>query len=204
MSRGPIRRMGRPKSDVWQIIYMDLMTQIMMFFVILWSISQVASHAKGLTKSIGDTTVHNVSLPGDVLFPTGKAKLTPEGEQVFEKLFSDGTGDVLNFDTGGLSRRVLIIHGHTDNDGAKEDNFVLGFQRALSVYREIKKYGAEIADHAVLCTHADNSPAKDVPLFSGTLTPAQSATVNEAKAKNRRITIEDHVESVGLEGDTKT
>ena len=196
MSRGAIKRMGRPKSDVWQIIYMDLMTQIMMFFVILWSISQVASHSKGLTKNIGETTVHNVSLPGDVLFPTGKSKLTPEGEDVFQKLFSDSTGDVLNFDTGGLSRRVLIIHGHTDNDGAKEDNFVLGFQRALSVYREIKKYGGEISDHAVLCTHADNSPAKDVPQFSGTMTPAQAATVNEAKGKNRRITIEDHVDSV--------
>ena len=33
-----VRRMGRPKSDVWQIIYMDLMTQIMMFFVILKSL----------------------------------------------------------------------------------------------------------------------------------------------------------------------
>ena len=28
MSRGAIKRMGRPKSDVWQIIYMDLMTQL--------------------------------------------------------------------------------------------------------------------------------------------------------------------------------
>ena len=158
-----VRRMGRAKSDVWQIIYMDLMTQIMMFFVILWSISQVSSHARGVTRRVGDQTVHMVTLPGDVLFPSGKAKLTPGGEQVFAKLFQDNTGEVLNFDTGGLTRRVLVVHGHTDGDGAKDDNFVLGFQRALSVYREIKKYGPEIADHAVLCSHADNSPARAVP-----------------------------------------
>jgi flagellar motor protein MotB len=194
-----VRRMGRAKSEVWQIIYMDLMTQIMMFFVILWSISQVKSHLKGVSKSVGEQTVHMVTLPGDVLFPSGKAKLTPGGEEVFSKLFQDATGEVLNFDTGGLTRRVLVIHGHTDGDGAKDDNFVLGFARALSVYKEIKKYGPEIADHAVLCSHADNSPAKAVPQFQGTVTPAQAATLSEAKTKNRRITIEDQVESVARE-----
>lgn len=191
-----IRKTGRPKQEVWQIIYMDLMTQIMMFFVILWSISQVKAHTAGASKTIGDKTAHEVSLPGDVLFPSGKAKLSPQGEEVFSKLFKDDTGDVLNFDTGGLTRRVLIIHGHTDSDGMKEDNLVLGFQRSLVVYKEIKKYGPEIADHVVLCTHADNSPAKDVPLFQGAMTPAQATTLTEAKQHNRRITIEDHVQSV--------
>lgn len=100
-----IRRTGRPKQEVWQIIYMDLMTQIMMFFVILWSISQVKAHTAGVSKTIGDKTAHEVSLPGDVLFPSGKAKLSPQGEEVFSKLFKDDTGDVLNFDTGGLTRR---------------------------------------------------------------------------------------------------
>jgi flagellar motor protein MotB len=191
-----VRRPVRPKSDVWQIIYMDLITQVMMFFVILWSINQVASKTKGVTKTIGDTSKHEVNLPGDVLFPSGKAKLTPQGEEVFSKLFSDDTGEVLNFETGGLTRRVLIIHGHTDSDGKKDENFVLGFQRSLSVYQEIKKYGAEVADHVVLCTHADNSPAKDVPQFVGTMTPAQLEALNQAKQHNRRITIEDSVTNV--------
>lgn len=191
-----IRRPVRPKSEVWQIIYIDLMTQIMMFFVILWSISQVATRTKGQSKTVGDQSAHEVNLPGDVLFPSGAAKLTPLGEEVFNKLFQDQTGDVLNFDTGGLTKRVLVIHGHTDSDGLKEENFVLGFQRALSVYREIQKYGSEITDHAVLCTHADNSPAKDVPLFQGTLSQAQAQAIGEAKQHNRRITIEDQVNSI--------
>jgi flagellar motor protein MotB len=191
-----IRKMNRAKFDVWPIIYIDLMTQIMMFFVILWSISQMNTRTKGVSKSVGDLTMHEVNLPGDVLFPTGRTKLTPEGEEVFAKLFQDQTGEVLNFDTGGLSRRVLVIHGHTDSDGKKDENYVLGFQRAMTVYKEIQKYGPEITDHAVLCTHADNSPAKDVPAFQGTITPAQAAMLREAKGQNRRITIEDQVTSI--------
>jgi flagellar motor protein MotB len=191
-----IRRTNRPRFDVWPIVYIDLMTQVMMFFVILWSISQMQARKKGLSATVGDTTLHEVTLPGDVLFPSGNTKLTTQGEDVFAKLFADHTGEVLNFDTGGLSRRVLVIHGHTDSDGKKDDNYILGFQRALSVYKEIQKYGPEIVDHAVLCTHADNSPAKEVPLFSGAMTGAQAATLKEAKAQNRRITIEDQVKSV--------
>lgn len=191
-----VLRRTKPKFDIWPVVYIDLMTQIMMFFVILWSISQMRAKKTGVTKRLGDTTLHEVTLPGDVLFPSGKSKLTPAGEDVFAKLFKDDTGEVLSFDTGGLTRRVLVIHGHTDGDGKKDDNYVLGFQRALSVYKEIQKYGPEIADHAVLCTHADNTPAKDVPLFTGALSPAQSQAIIEAKSKNRRITIEDQVNAV--------
>lgn len=188
-------RRQRAKFDIWPVVYIDLMTQIMMFFVILWSIGQMQAKRRGASKTLGDTTQHEVSLPGDVLFPSGKTKLTPQGEDVFAKLFKDDTGEVLSFETGGLTRRVLVIHGHTDSDGKKDDNYVLGFQRALAVYKEIQKYGPEIADHAVLCTHADNTPAREVPQFVGAVTPAQSQAISEAKTKNRRITIEDQVTS---------
>ncbi|MDB4956715.1 MAG: hypothetical protein JWO36_4284 [Myxococcales bacterium] len=189
-------RRQKAKFDVWPVVYIDLMTQIMMFFVILWSISQMQAKKHGASKTVGDTTEHVVSLPGDVLFPSGKTKLTSQGEEVFARLFKDDTGEVLTFETGGLTKRVLVIHGHTDSDGKKDENYVLGFQRALTVYKEIQKYGPEIADHAVLCTHADNTPVKEVPLFTGTLTPAQAQALSEAKSKNRRITIEDQVNSV--------
>jgi flagellar motor protein MotB len=188
-------RRQKAKFDIWPVVYIDLMTQIMMFFVILWSISQMQAKKRGASKTLGDTTLHEVTLPGDVLFPSGRTKLTPQGEEVFARLFKDDTGEVLSFETGGLTRRVLVIHGHTDADGKKDDNYVLGFQRALTVYKEIQKYGPEITDHAVLCTHADNTPAREVPLFTGALTPAQTQAISEAKTKNRRITIEDQVNS---------
>jgi hypothetical protein len=45
----------------------------------------------------------------------------------------------------------------------------------------------------VICTHADNTPAQEVPAFGGTLSAAEQTAVKEAKSKNRRITIEDKV-----------
>lgn len=189
---GP-RAQSRKKFEIWPIMYMDLMTQVMVFFVVLWAVSQHRS--SGVSRTVGDQTARMVNLPGDVLFPTGRSRMTPEGQSVLTKLFQDETGEVLNFDTGSLARRLLVIHGHTDGDGVKDDNFALGYQRALSVYHEIVRYGAEVPDHVILCTHADNSPAREVPQFQGQVTAAQAQSLYEAKAKNRRITIEDRVVS---------
>ena len=61
---------------------------------------------------------------------------------------------------------------------------------------EIESYGPQITDHVVLCTHADNSPAQETPTFQGDITRAQSAALREAKARNRRITIDDKIVSV--------
>ena len=47
-----------------------------------------------------------------------------------------------------------------DSEGKKDDNYVLGFQRALTVYKEIQKYGPEIADHAVQLLLAPNGDAE--------------------------------------------
>lgn len=119
--------------------------------------------------------------------------MTRDGKYVFNRLFDDETGTVLDFDTSGLVKRLLVIHGHTDSDGNKSENFELGFRRAWAAYEEIQQYGPELVDHAVICTHADNSPAQEVPIFQGKMTSAEAAAVREAKAKNRRITIEDKV-----------
>jgi len=183
----------RKRTPVWQIIYMDLMTIIMVFFVILWSIN--VKSTKGIDQAVGEQTVRMVTLPGDVLFATGKWALTAQGQKVFAALFQDQPEAVLNFDTGGLVRRRLVIHGHTDSDGQKDENLVLGFRRAFAVFKEIQKYGPDLGDNIILCTHADNSPAQEVPVFQGELTPAQKAVLRESKAQNRRITIEDQLVS---------
>jgi flagellar motor protein MotB len=184
----------RPSFDVWQIVYIDLMTNVMIFFVVLWAVSSGAPKKSGISDTVGTETVKMVDLPGDVLFSVGKSDISEGGHEVFSKLFSD-SATVLNFDTGGLTKRVLVIHGHTDNDGKKDKNFELAFQRALATYREIAQYGASVPDHVVLCSHADNTPARDVPGFSGNLTPAEQSEIDQAKAKNRRIVIEDKLVS---------
>jgi flagellar motor protein MotB len=182
----------RRAFDTWQIIYIDLMTNVMIFFVILWAI-QSRGQKSGVSDSVGTETVKMVNLPGDVLFPSGRSDLSEQGRTVFNKLFQDDTHTVLNFDSGPLSKRLLVIHGHTDNDGEKEANLDLGYRRALAAYHEIKKYGGELADHVVICTHADNSPTREVPAFGGLLSPAEQDAVKEAKSRNRRISIEDKV-----------
>jgi outer membrane protein OmpA-like peptidoglycan-associated protein len=183
----------RKAFDVWQIVYIDLMTNVMIFFVVLWAV-QSAPKKSGISDTVGTETVKTVNLPGDVLFAVGKSDISDSGHEVFSKLFSDSQ-TVLNFDTGGLTKRMLIIHGHTDNDGKKDKNLDLGFQRALATYHEISKYGTDLPDHVVICSHADNTPAQEVPTLSGNLTPAEEAAINEAKAKNRRIVIEDKLVS---------
>jgi outer membrane protein OmpA-like peptidoglycan-associated protein len=180
--------------DTWQIIYIDMMTNMMIFFVVLWAVSQrIQSH--GVSDTTGTETTKMVNLPGDVLFPAGKAELSPEGKEVFHKLFANDAGTILDFDTGGLTRRQLVIHGHTDSDGTKEENLDLGYRRALAAYHEIAIYGGEVPDHVAICTHADNLPAQEVPALSGVLSIIDQNNVKAAKAKNRRITIEDKLVS---------
>ena len=186
----------RRAFDIWQIVYIDLMTNVMIFFVVLWA---VQSHPKksGISDTFGTETVKMVSLPGDVLFSSGQSDLSQAGHEVMSKLFNDETHTVLNFDVGPMQKRMLVIHGHTDNEGLKEKNLELGYQRAMAAYHEIARYGGDVPDHVVICTHADNTPAVEVPAFGGTLVSAEQTAVREAKSKNRRITIEDKLVSRG-------
>ena len=90
MKQFGITRRSQRRTDAWQVIYMDLMTIIMVFFVILWSINQ--RREAGISETVGEETVKMVNLPGDVLFASGKSKITGEGRTVFRKLFKDETG----------------------------------------------------------------------------------------------------------------
>jgi outer membrane protein OmpA-like peptidoglycan-associated protein len=184
---------------LWAIIYIDLMTQIMIFFVILWTVERRAEDTKtvnmGTGLGFGDQTVRMVNLPGDVLFASGKTDLGAEGKDVIGKLFGDPASGVLNFDRGGMAQRKLVIHGHTDDAGIKDANFQLGYQRAWSVYQEIRRHSKELPDHVILCTHADNTPQVTPPAPDPKLTEEEKAVIAAARAKNRRITIEDLVVS---------
>ena len=181
---------------LWSIIYIDLMTQIMAFFVIVWTVEKgtkaTQTTALGTGIGMGNTTVRMVDLPGDVLFASGKTDVANQGKQVIGALFGDPQSGVLSFDQGGLAERKLVIHGHTDDVGDKEKNFQLGYERAYAVYREIRAHSSDVPDHVVLCTHADNTPARDVPAAAPADAAAKTAA-QAARSKNRRITIEDLV-----------
>jgi len=181
----------RSRGEPWLVIYTDLMTIIMVFFVILWSLNQ--GKDIGVSETIGDVSARMISLPGDVLFPPAKYDLSEEGSAVFKNIFYDETDQVLNFQSSGLTKRLLVINGHTDGDGEKDKNFELGFRRAYAAYNEVKNYSKDVVDHVVICTHADNSPQLEVPKFEGRISKAQRETLKTTKSKNRRITIEDTI-----------
>ena len=114
----------------------------------MWSLNQ--GKDIGVSETIGEVSTRLITLPGDVLFLPGRSELSLEGSDVFNKIFYDETGQVLNFQDNGLTKRLLVIHGHTDGDGEKDANFQLGFQRAYAAYSEIKSFTPEIADHAII------------------------------------------------------
>lgn len=72
-----------------------------------------------------------ISLPGDVLFASGQAKLRKEGEQVVQQV-----SDVIRKDAT-LSKRYFQVAGHTDNKPLKGgrfgDNWGLSAMRAREV-----------------------------------------------------------------------
>ena len=188
---------SRKKSHgaLWSIIYIDLMTQIMAFFVIVWTVEKgtnvTATASIGSGIGMGNQTVRMVDLPGDVLFASGQTAVGADGKTVVDQLFGDPESGVLSFDQGGLAERKLVLHGHTDDVGDKEKNFRLGFERAYAVYAEIRRHSKELPQHVVICTHADNTPAHEVPAAGPDA--AAKAAAAEARRKNRRITIEDLV-----------
>jgi flagellar motor protein MotB len=181
----------KSRGEPWQVIYTDLMTIIMVFFVILWSLNQ--GKDVGISETIGDVTARMINLPGDILFSPGKSTLSDEGSEVFKQIFFDESGSVLQFDDNGFTKRLIVIHGHTDGDGKKDANFQLGFRRAFAAYSEIKLFNPEIENHAVICSHADNTPQLEVPKFEGEISQAQREALKQTKAQNRRITIEDTI-----------
>ena len=189
--RRPIPKPKKSEGDSWQVIYMDLMTMVMVFFVILWSLNQ--GKDQGISETVGDTTTRMVNLPGDVLFAPGQTGMSGGGKEVMKSLFGAENGNLITFETNDLVKRMLVIHGHTDSDGDKNKNLNLGYRRALAAYNEIKKYSNGLEDHVIICTHADNSPLEKVAKLKdkSKLTPTQRDSLRKAKAKNRRITIED-------------
>ena len=194
------RSSKKSHGALWSIIYIDLMTQIMAFFVIVWTVEKgenlTATPTLGTGIGMGNQTVRMVDLPGDVLFASGQTAVGNEGKGVVDLLFGDPQSGVLSFDQGGLAERKLVVHGHTDDVGDKEKNFQLGYDRAYAVYKEIRRHSKVLPDHVVLCTHADNTPALEVP-------GGAAEAAKEARRKNRRITIEDVVVSKAQEEPSK-
>jgi flagellar motor protein MotB len=99
--------------------------------------SQKPQAQQGADGWITTPTFDMISIPGEVMFASGKADLSAQGRSTLARLASDiraRYGD-----------RDLYVFGHTDNEPIRKskwkDNWELGSARALSAVRELAKLG---------------------------------------------------------------
>jgi chemotaxis protein MotB len=112
-----------------------------------------------------------ISLPGDVLFDSGKDSLKKEGEEIIEKVASVVRSDP------GLATRDYQVAGHTDDaplqGGQFRDNWGLSLMRARSVLVHMVGKGGLPREHWSAAGFGDTDPV------ASNATPA-------GKQKNRR------------------
>lgn len=114
-----------------------------------------------------------ISLPGDVLFESGKEKLKKEGEEVLEKLAS-----VIRNDRSLLDRTYQVA-GHTDDrafsSAILKDNWGLSLMRAREVLMQLQKQGMP-RDKWSAAGFGDTDPVGD-------------NNTDEGRQKNRRCDV---------------
>jgi chemotaxis protein MotB len=114
-----------------------------------------------------------ISLPGDVLFDSGRDSLKKDGEDILGKVAAVIKGD------GSLQNRDYQVAGHTDNKplqgGAFRDNWGLSLMRARSVliFLVSDKGGQLPVNHWSAAGFADTDPIA-------------SNDSDEGRQKNRR------------------
>ena len=191
------------EDSTWKIVYMDMITMLMILFLSLWVIDQ--GKAREPAKR-GDVTLTKVEIESDDYFMPGKFDLKKESLQKLNDLFFKGRNSFpapgVDLEAGG--RRVILIHGHTDDQGLKDDNFELGFQRAMSVYHEIQRNVPNLADNVGICSFADNFPLEKVRTHqskgAAPLTDRQIEEIMRKRRKNRRFELVGQFEELP-EGD---
>jgi chemotaxis protein MotB len=144
--------------------------------------------ALGLKVDVRDNRML-IQLPGDVLFESGKADLTKDGEKILVQV-----AEVVRNDTE-LSKRHFQVAGHTDSKplkgGAFKDNWGLSAMRARSVLVFLTEHspggggGGLDASHWSAAGYADTDPVAN-------------NDSDEGRKKNRRVelVIEPNVEEM--------
>lgn len=129
----------------------------------------------GLTVSVRKNRMV-ISMPGDVLFDSGKVELKKDGQTILRQV-----ADVIRADPQ-LASRTFQVAGHTDarpvSGGPYKDNWGLSVMRA----REVLMYLIAPPDKT-----AGLSPANWSPVGYGDTDPVAENTTEEGMKKNRRV-----------------
>lgn len=110
-----------------------------------------------------------ISLPGSVLFASGKADITRKGRSALARIASDIRSQ--------FSDRDIYVFGHTDNQPIRKskwkDNWELGAARSLSVVRALRNNGI--------------SNEQLIQASCGPYRPKESNSSNRGRLQNRRV-----------------
>jgi chemotaxis protein MotB len=138
-------------QGIWVTTYSDMMTNLMMFFLILWAYTQIMQAKKRDVpdppkidmvlqqqvrhelEAVGAVAVTSrrvtVTLPSAVLFDAGKADLKPEAQDALAKVAH----------ALALSTAPIVVEGHTDDApivfSGWRSNYELSAARAFAVIR---------------------------------------------------------------------
>jgi flagellar motor protein MotB len=179
---------------LWQVVYLDFITTVMVFFFALWVVSN-GGKGEGLDNKLGDRSVQPYDLSGNA-FGSGSTSLNSHGVNALE-IFVKNVKSGLNMETSksDAQRSMLYISGHTDDIAAgdgfegKSRNLSLGFGRAMSVLQFLAQKQPDIVKNVAICSFADNLEADPVPAgMRGKQT--LDAKTRGKRANNRRITLE--------------
>ena len=191
------------EDTTWQAIYMDLITMLMILFLLLWVISAGKSESKSSGFPFKSLNI------GENSFTSGSADLTGEAKkQILDAVLYQSKQPFLpkvGYDKEEEQYRILMVHGHTDHappKGSKnphEANMKYGYDRAMSVYKVLKdeykglvKQGKNELplDHTdkvliSVCSHSFSYPIHNSKLVNG-----KNALPSDTKEKaNRRVNI---------------
>lgn len=179
-------------DSTWKIVYMDMITMLMILFLSLWIVDRGSRNDK---RKQGDVTLNKVEFQADDYFDPGKAQIKEKAREKMEALFFDRQNvfPTLGIDSRNNGRRVVLIYGHTDDQGEKRKNLELGFERAMAVYDELGKRLPHFSDNVGICSFADNFPLEKIhsvpPLASKEVMARWVDEARQKRRKNRRFEI---------------
>jgi outer membrane protein OmpA-like peptidoglycan-associated protein len=175
---------GDGDDSTWKIVYMDMITVLMILFLSLWILDRGQTQER---VKKGDVTLTKVQFEADDYFDPGKAQIKTQAREQLEQLFfqqKDAFPEPgMDPEAGG--RRIVIINGHTDDQGEKDRNLELGFERAMAVYQELKSKVPKLAQNVGICSYADNFPVERVRQS----VDGRVGTLSSKRRKNRRFEI---------------
>src|SRR5262245_55117772 len=110
-----------------------------------------------------------ISIPGEVLFDSGKATLRPAGKSTLDKLVADIRGR--------YSDRDIYVFGHTDDEPIRKsgwkDNWQLGAERSLTASRYLIQAGV--------------APSKVIQANCSQYRPRAMGATASSRKENRRV-----------------